>query len=374
VLEKNPTASATQHQLEIPALPMRDYGVELVSEPIFAMQADSPASKAGVKVGDRIIEFAGEPLGDPLSFPQRVLTKIGESDVPLVVEREGEKVELKITLREPVQGMWRSSAGNSVGVESMGIAYRVRNEVAHIREKGPAQDKLQPGDQLLKVRFIAATPEQAEIEKKFSLDGGAKETPLNTTTFSWINLLELATHAHFSNTTLEVTFKRVGKEQKVQLTSVDSQETFSDDRNLPCTPYSELHQADSWSEALSLGMREMKERMLEVVLTVSRLIQGKLGLGGTGGPISIIRVASSEASRGLPELLMFFAWLSANLAVMNFLPIPALDGGHMLFLTWEAIMGKPVNENLQVKLSIVGILMLLSLMLFVTVLDITRFF
>ena len=118
----------------------------------------------------------------------------------------------------------------------------------------------------------------------------------------------------------------------------------------------------------------MKERMLEVVTVLSRLVTGKMGVGGLGGPLTIFRAAGGEASRGLPELLMFFAMLSANLAVMNFLPIPALDGGHMLFLTWEAIFRKPVDENLQVKLSLAGILMLLSLMVFVTILDINRMF
>jgi regulator of sigma E protease len=60
---------------------------------------------------------------------------------------------------------------------------------------------------------------------------------------------------------------------------------------------------------------------------------------------------------------MFLTLLSANLAVVNFLPVPALDGGHMVFLAAEAITGKPVNEDLQVKLTIGGMVALLSLML-----------
>jgi len=59
---------------------------------------------------------------------------------------------------------------------------------------------------------------------------------------------------------------------------------------------------------------------------------------------------------------MFLVMLSANLAIVNFLPIPALDGGHMMFLTAEAIMGKPVNEALQMKLTMVGVIGLLMLM------------
>ena len=70
--------------------------------------------------------------------------------------------------------------------------------------------------------------------------------------------------------------------------------------------------------------------------------------------------------------MIFLTLLSANLAILNFLPIPALDGGHMMFLIAEAIRGKPVNEALQVRLTMLGVLGLLSLMAFVIVKDIMR--
>ena len=65
--------------------------------------------------------------------------------------------------------------------------------------------------------------------------------------------------------------------------------------------------------------------------------------------------------------------LSANLAVVNFLPIPVLDGGHMMFLLYEGIFRRPVNEAWQIRLSLVGFAFLLSLMAFVIGLDIVRF-
>ena len=64
----------------------------------------------------------------------------------------------------------------------------------------------------------------------------------------------------------------------------------------------------------------------------------------------IATIAGSEASAGLPRLLIFLTFLSANLAIVNFLPIPALDGGHFLFLLWEGISGKPVNDPLLERL------------------------
>jgi len=84
-------------------------------------------------------------------------------------------------------------------------------------------------------------------------------------------------------------------------------------------------------------------------------------------------MAASEASKGLPSLLLFLTFLSANLAVLNFLPIPALDGGHMVFLLWEGIFRKPVNERVQMALTMAGVLCLLGLMVVVFGLDFWRF-
>ncbi len=88
-----------------------------------------------------------------------------------------------------------------------------------------------------------------------------------------------------------------------------------------------------------------------------------------GGPISIAAVAGSEASEGISRLLMFLTFLSANLAVLNFLPIPVLDGGHMVFLAYEGVTGKPPNERVQVALTYLGLLLILTLMVWVLGLD-----
>jgi regulator of sigma E protease len=73
-------------------------------------------------------------------------------------------------------------------------------------------------------------------------------------------------------------------------------------------------------------------------------------------------------------LLLFLTFLSANLAIVNFLPIPILDGGHMLFLAYEGIFRRPVSENVQVILTYAGLMMILGLMLFVMFLDSFRIY
>ena len=153
-----------------------------------------------------------------------------------------------------------------------------------------------------------------------------------------------------------------------------SDQFFYPARRVHTKPLSLVRTAESWSEAWSLGYVETEVSVKKVFAVLQRLFTGHISYRSLGGPIMIIRAAGSEASEGLARLLVFLTFLSANLAVLNFLPIPALDGGHMLFLIAEGVRGKPLNERLQVTLTLIGVGCLLSLMVLVFTLDIQRFF
>ena len=86
----------------------------------------------------------------------------------------------------------------------------------------------------------------------------------------------------------------------------------------------------------------------------------------------IIQVAQNEAAVDVTRLLLFLTMLSANLAILNFLPIPVLDGGHFVFLTIELITRKPVSERIQGSLSVLFLFLLLGFMLFIVSNDILR--
>ena len=90
-----------------------------------------------------------------------------------------------------------------------------------------------------------------------------------------------------------------------------------------------------------------------------------------GGPVeTIAQAAGFSAFEGVGKLLVFLTMLSANLAVINFLPIPLLDGGHMVFLGWEALRGRRPASEFVVALHTVGFVFIITLMLFVISLDI----
>jgi regulator of sigma E protease len=172
---------------------------------------------------------------------------------------------------------------------------------------------------------------------------------------------------------LHLTWKRAEKEMSADIAPRDSETFFNDTRGIALYVDFQRHTAASWSEAASLGFREAKDQLTQVVTILHRLITGKLSATNLSGPLGIIHVAGAFASQGIAALLLFLTMLSANLAVLNFLPIPALDGGHMLFLSAEAIRGKPVDERLQMRLTIAGVICLLSLMVFATMMDVSRF-
>jgi regulator of sigma E protease len=110
------------------------------------------------------------------------------------------------------------------------------------------------------------------------------------------------------------------------------------------------------------------------ILSVVKMIQGKISSKNLGGPIMIAELAGQQARQGPVSLVFFIALLSINLAIINFLPIPVLDGGHILFFLIEALIGRPVNTRMREIAQQAGIFILIMLMIFVFYNDITRIF
>ena len=112
--------------------------------------------------------------------------------------------------------------------------------------------------------------------------------------------------------------------------------------------------------------------MTRVGQTIGWIAGGKASVRDLGGPVMIIKVAKDEASVDVTRLLLFLTMLSANLAIINFLPIPILDGGHFVFLTIELIRRKPVSERIQGSLSMLFLFVLLGFMVFIVSNDVVR--
>jgi regulator of sigma E protease len=90
------------------------------------------------------------------------------------------------------------------------------------------------------------------------------------------------------------------------------------------------------------------------------------------GPFGMVKAAYSQVEHSFNSLILFLGIISINLAVVNFLPIPILDGGHMVFLIIEKLRGKPASERMLIIANSIGLIFILSLMLFVIFLDVSK--
>jgi regulator of sigma E protease len=110
------------------------------------------------------------------------------------------------------------------------------------------------------------------------------------------------------------------------------------------------------------------------LLALFKMISGEVSPRNLGGPILIAQMAGQQAQEGLGSFLGFVAILSINLGVLNLLPIPVLDGGHLLFFIVEALIGRPVAVKHREVAQQVGIFLLMLLMIYAFYNDIARFF
>jgi regulator of sigma E protease len=125
-------------------------------------------------------------------------------------------------------------------------------------------------------------------------------------------------------------------------------------------------------EALELGTRVTGRMVSLLVTTVRDLVTGELSPRNLGGLLTIGEASGESASRGGWEYLTFLAFLSVNLAVLNLLPIPILDGGHLMFLLFEAVRGRPLSVEWRIRLSHVGLLVVVGLMVWANGNDVVR--
>jgi len=108
------------------------------------------------------------------------------------------------------------------------------------------------------------------------------------------------------------------------------------------------------------------------LLSLARLLQGKIPARTIGGPILIAQLAGEQARMGMVNLILFTAILSINLAILNLLPIPVLDGGHLLFFGLEALRGKPIPLKKRELAQQIGLIILVALMVFAFYNDLFR--
>lgn len=122
----------------------------------------------------------------------------------------------------------------------------------------------------------------------------------------------------------------------------------------------------AWWQAPGVAIRRTGEIVVMMVETLKQVITGQRSVKELGGPISIAKVSGEQMKLGIPEFVFLIALVSINLGFINLLPVPMLDGGHLLFYAIEAVKGGPVSANAQEWAFRGGLLAVLALMVLVT--------
>jgi len=127
-------------------------------------------------------------------------------------------------------------------------------------------------------------------------------------------------------------------------------------------------------EAITLGVRETDRVMMKTYLTFARLFEGSVKVEHLKGPVGIAHIGTRIAGRGIIWLLFFLALISVNLAVINFLPLPIVDGGQFLMIVYEQIRGRPVPIPVQNAVTLAGLVLIGGAFLYVTFNDVVSLF
>lgn len=131
---------------------------------------------------------------------------------------------------------------------------------------------------------------------------------------------------------------------------------------------------EGFYEGLKTSAEIIKSIFLALFGLIKSAIVGKASLESVAGPVGIVKITAQAGSLGFVYLLQLLALISLNLAVINIIPFPALDGGRLLFLFIEKIKGSPLNPKFEKFSNAAGMALLLLLMLLITIKDISRFF
>jgi regulator of sigma E protease len=382
--------SAKQFTVTIEPTPLRGFGLIMPLGPITAVQADSPAAKTGLQIGDRIIAIDGKPVGNPFTLEHRLREiAVSGKSVELQVDRRTEgssdnaaaaakPLTIKISPRLPEFTDVLQTI-SPLPLDSLGVACEVPTTVAGVEPNSPAAKAgIQPGDEIVSEKLISPPQDNPANGKGAEADDDESPPPPKTVDFgkmlSWSGYVLEVLPTLDPATKVELEVKHGDKTNAVELEmtemKTDSGKVLhSPHRGFSFAPTTVHRQAQSLAEAIHAGGAETVESLLMVYRFLQK-IGGQIPVTMLSGPVGIVQQAGYEAQQGLGRFLLFLTLLSANLAVVNFLPIPVLDGGHMVFLIYEGLRGKPASERIIVAFTYAGMLFLLTLMSFVLLLDI----
>lgn len=319
------------------------YG-RVVSEPnVVGFERVSDAKAAGVRLGDKIRAIDGDRIETFLDVPEHIAPNPGRT-VMLTLERGGRSLQLPVRLNSQIQS---DRFGNKSTIGDLGIDFVVPIVGGFAKTSPARRAGLEIGDRIT------------------TLDGRAVR--------SFREIADFVQARPGRTVRVEVT--RHGRPYVFPVTLADALQQDSAGRKvhiglLGIAPSAGEIVPVGPGEAIVLGVEQTGDTVRLMVQGVWQIVTGRRSVDELGGPIKIAKFSGEQLSLGWRNFVGFAALISINLAFINLLPIPALDGGHLAFYAAEAIRRKPASPRSQEWAFRTGIAFVLALMLFVTINDI----
>ncbi len=318
-------------------------GVMLVdTTTVGRVASGSPYAAAGLQVGDEILEIDQAAVDTWEDVRERLATGTGAS-LSLKLRRDGQDRTVLVRY------------GDGGTAERLGgLDYFRASAVSTVIPDSPAEKAgLRPGDVITSVNGVPVTQWYEMVEQ-------IRVRPGMETTLSW---------------------SRNGQSHQVSIIPNTAQDLDRETGDVIDIGQIGITQQDHIKRspigiATSAGLAgtQLVAVTFTIVDFVGKLVMGQVSTDSVGGPIAIAQMAGDSARQGASSLFSFMAFLSINLAILNLLPIPALDGGQLLILGVEKIIRRPLSLKYRLVWQQTGMALLLVLMVFVVFNDVTRIF
>lgn len=315
--------------------------------------ADTPAAAAQMQVGDKITAIDGTPVTTWEKLNFALVDRVGETGkIQVQAERAG---EIK-TFSLPIQNFLNDQSQSPLDVLGF-TPYRpqIPAIVSKLSENGAAiRQGMQEGDQIVAIDGVKMNDwydvvqvVQASPEKLLKVD---------VLRNNQIQQLEVMPQGKRDN---------MGNVSGVLGVQSDPGKIVIPEDYKQTIQYSP-------SEALLMAVDKTGQLSSMILNSIVKMVRGLIGLDNLSGPITIAKVAGQSAEMGWQTFISFMALMSVSLGILNLLPIPMLDGGHLVYYFIELIRGKPVSEQIQLVGLKIGMVLLGSMMLLALFNDIMR--
>jgi regulator of sigma E protease len=365
-----PPGRAGRIEATLPPNPFVDFGVRLTMEPIASIQKGSPADRAGFRKGDRILKVNGQDDFDPMRLPTLCFENAGQEMTFEVQRREPGQEESRtvtITVTPDPSPAWTGPILRSepLNVPGLGLAYHVTPHIEAVAPGSPAEKAgLKKGDTINALSFLPPADAPAKSKARGQLETFEFKEDVPDWPAAFFDLQLRPRQA------VQLTVNHSNK--PVTITPEPDPTWSFPLRGLVFQGLERPLPPQSVGMALKRGFNDTVDNILTAYLTIRSLVVGRLSHRLLAGPPMIARMAFNAASMGWTPLIHLLGILSINLAVLNFLPIPPLDGGQMAFLIAEKIRGRPLPDSAVIVTSWIGLLMVLALLAFAIFQDVLR--